>query len=127
MEDCFVTELSNIIVADPSHKYEELFETLIDYVDDNKKICQMFLSENGNRSFGARLSVFLEEKYIDIWKYEVGQRNFKEEWTFFASYHIQGCLAVISKWVETNYTYPKDKIIQIIKKIDIGMDSVMDE
>ncbi len=127
MEDSIVEELSKIIVADPSHKYEWLFETLIDYVYDNRKMCRMLLCKNGNRSFTTRISTFLEEKYIDIWKYEVGQRNFKEEWTFFASYHIQGCLAVISKWVETGYAYPKDKIARIIKKIDIGMDTVMDE
>lgn len=37
-----LTQLGNIIIADPSHKYENIFEQMIDYVYDNQKMCCIF-------------------------------------------------------------------------------------
>lgn len=122
LEDATVDEISAMIVGDPSHTYEELFKTIIDYVLDNSKTFRMFLS---NRTFYERISILFEEKYFDIWQYETGQNEVTEEWRFLTRYHMQGCLAIISRWVENDYSYPKDKLTDMILKVDTHFDEIM--
>lgn len=122
LENALIDEIGAIIVGDPSHTYEELFKDVIDYVIDNSKTCRMFLK---NRTFLEKISGFLEEKYFDIWQYETGQNKVTEEWRFLTRYHLQGCLAIIGRWVENDYTYPKDKLIDMILKVDTHFDEIM--
>lgn len=118
--DTLIDEIGAII-GDPSRTYEDLFKALIDYVIDNAKTCRIFLKD---RTFYERISGFLEEKYFDIWQYETGQSEVTEEWRFLTRYHMQGCLALISRWVEDGYTYPKDKFTDIILKVDTHFDEI---
>lgn len=125
LEDAVADEIGAIIVGDPTYTYEGLFKALVDYVYDNSQTCHMFLNKKGNGSFLNWISGFLEEKYFDIWQYETGQNEVTEEWWFLARYHIQGCLAIISRWAENGYNYPKDKLCDIILKIDTHFDKIM--
>lgn len=125
IENTVFDELSKIIVRDPSHKYDDIFKVIIDYIHSNSKICRMFISKNGNHSFYNRISTFLEEQYFDIWKYETNQIAVTEELQFLIKYHIQGCLAIVSRWAESNYSYPKDKLADIILNVDINFDKIL--
>lgn len=125
MEDMIVNELCTIIDGEVSGTYEALFEALISYVSDNSKICRMFLNKNGNRSFIDRISAVLEEKYLEIWQHDLKQKEIHEEWRFFASYHIRGCLAIVSTWEEHDFLYPKEKLTGIIIKIDTNFDKLI--
>ena len=124
IEDRIYEELQNIIVGDPLHTYEGIFTVIIDYIYDNAKICRMFLSANGNRTFYDRISIFLEKQYLEIWKYETHLSTLTEEVQFLIKYHIHGCLAIVCKWSETNYSYPKDKLADIISTLDVNFDKV---
>ena len=124
IEDAVVNELS-AIVGDVFMSDEVFFKTLVDYISDNSMLCRMLLNRNGNRSFLDRVSSFLEEKYIEIWTNELGKIRLPIEWHFGAAYHIGGCLAVISKWAEGNYTQPKEKIVEIILSLDTSFDKLL--
>ena len=124
MEDMIVDELA-AIVGDLSLSDEKFFEALIGYVYDNAKICRMFLDRNGNRSFLDRVSDFLEDKYIEIWKMELDKQDLPEEWYFKASYHVKGCLALIGRWAERDFEYPKDKLTDMILNLDTSFDKIL--
>lgn len=117
MEDMIVAELS-FIVSDSSLSDERFFEVLIDYIFDNSKICRMFLDKKGNRSFLNRVSVFLEEKYLEIWKLDLQKHDLPEEWYFGASYHVKGCLALVGRWAENDFVYSKEKLANMIMNFD---------
>jgi len=125
IEDTLFEELSKIIVSYPSYTYDNVFKVIIDYIYSNAKVCRMFLSTNGNRSFYDRLSVFLEKQYLEIWKYETNLSTVTEEVLFLIRYHIQGCLAVVCRWAESNYSYSKDKLAGIILNIDRNFDKML--
>jgi|GEM_PF-2737242 len=67
----------------------------------------------------------LEEKYFEIWSYETGKKETSEEWRFFARYHLQGCLSIIERWVESNFAYPKDSLTKLILTIDTNFDNII--
>ncbi|CAH1208436.1 hypothetical protein PAECIP111892_03109 [Paenibacillus auburnensis] len=122
LEEAMVNEMGAIIIHDPTHTYDELFKSVIDYVIENSKMCRMFLK---NHTFHERISEFLEEKYFDIWKYETGEVMVTDEWEFLANYHIQGCLAIVTRWAENDYIYPKEKITDMILRIDNHFDEIL--
>lgn len=124
LENAMIDEISKIIVVDPSHTYEELFNRIIDYVYDNSKIWCMFLK---NSMFHERISNLIEEKYFHIWQYERAQGVVSGEWRFLARYHIQGCLAIVRHWSENDYAYPKDKLIDLIIRVDDHLDEIIEK
>ncbi len=125
IEDSIFEELNKIIVGDPLHTYDNVFNVIIDYVYNNAKICRMFLSTNGNRTFYDRIRIFLENQYLEIWKYETNLSTATEEIQFLVRYHIQGCLAIVCRWAESNYSYPKDKLANIILNTDTRFDKML--
>jgi Transcriptional regulator len=127
LENVVVDGLSTVIINNKSSSYEELFKAIVDYVYDNSKLYYMLLNKNGNRNFRDRISDFLEKRYIADWLEETSQNNITEEWHFFTRYHIQGCLAVVSRWAENDYAYPKNKLINVIVRASINFDEIMME
>jgi AcrR family transcriptional regulator len=124
LEDNIIDEMCAIIVEDTAHTYNELFQTLVDYIYNNTKICRMLLNPRRDNSFRERICELLERKYNDIWKYETGQNEISEEWRFLARYHIQGCIAIIERWAENGFSHTKDKIAELIIKADANFDNI---
>lgn len=126
IENTSIEELSSTI-SDVTLDYEVLFEALIDYIYENAAICRMFLKKNSNSSFLDRISVMLEIQYLEVWINEIGQNKVTDEWKYYASYHVQGILAIIRRWAESGFEYSKNKIVKIIVKIDSGFDELLTE
>jgi Transcriptional regulator len=122
IENEVIEEMNKILVFDPSHTYEELIYMLIDYIYENSSMFRAFFSEKGNNGLYNRISSFIEDRYLEIWKYETKQQKPNEECLFFIRYHIQGFQSVIKRWAENNYAYPKEKLIDIALKLDTNFD-----
>ena len=45
-----------------------------------------------------------------------------EDWEYLVKYHSSGVIACFSMWIETNFTYPKDKLLKMIMDIDSKSD-----
>ena len=127
LENTLIDEIGVIFADNTSDTYGNIFRPVIDYVYDNAKTCRMFFSQNGNRSFYNRISAFVEKAYYEIWVNETGQKTMTEEWWILVRYHIQGCLAIISRWVENDLSYPKDEIADLLIKVDINFEKIMPE
>lgn len=126
VENTTLLELGGIIRKDTFHSYDNIIEDLVDYVYTNSKIMYMFLNRNAKYRFYTRLSVFLETKYFEFWRMEVGEtKTLSPEWTFFVRYHIQGFLAVLTLWAENDFSFPKEKILDIALKLDIHFDKLL--
>lgn len=126
VENTTFLELGKIIRIDSLHSYDDIIEDLVDYVYTNSKIMHMFLNKNAKHRFYTRLSVFLETRYFTLWRKEVGEAKIlSDEWTFFVRYHIQGFLAVLTLWAENDFSFPKEKILDIALKLDIHFDKLL--
>lgn len=124
IEDSVIDEIISLL-SDSSLSDKAFYETLMNYIYNNAKLCRMLLDKNGARSFLNRIGSILEEKYIAIWLDGTGAKMSAEEHTFFAAYHMRGCLEVISRWVEDNFAYPKEKLVDVITRLDTTFDELM--
>ncbi|WP_078577575.1 TetR/AcrR family transcriptional regulator [Salipaludibacillus agaradhaerens] len=122
VEDAVVEELNDLIMQNysqpPSHFYRILFE----YIIENKQLCQMLFGTKRENSFMVRLNVLFEQKCIETWRKDWKVSEVNEELKYHVGYHVQGCLAIINRWVESNFTYPMDELVKIIADIDRNME-----
>lgn len=122
MEEEVVTELNDLIMLNYSQPPVHFYKIIFEYIMENKQICHMLFGTNGEGSFVTRLNDLLEEKCMETWCKEWQHSEISEELKFKVRYHVQGCLAIISKWVESNFTYPMYQVIEIIAEIDRNME-----
>ena len=126
-EEAVLNEIVLIIENSPKHNYKSLFTLLLDYVLDNKLLFQMLLGDTGNRRFQNKVCHLLEEQYLKISKHESSLTAHPIEWEYLTSYHIQGCLTLLSKWLKEDYQNPsKEQFINMILRIDEIFDEILD-
>ncbi len=118
MEDAVVVELNDIIMQNYSQPPSYFYNILFEYIMENKQLCHMLFGSNGKGSFIGRLNILFEEKCLETWCKEWNHSEISEELKYNIRYHVQGCLAIISRWVESNFTYPMDELVKIIADID---------
>ena len=122
MESDLFKEINNIIIKEPTHKYNEVYKTLINYIYDNANICRIFMIRNSPGTFRNKMTNFFEEKFHSIVLYEMDMPEMKEEWKFISRYQNEGFISVLSLWLETDLIYPKEKLLRLL----IDIDSVCD-
>lgn len=124
LEKGVISELDVIITNDPTHRYESVYNALIDYVFDNASLFRMFLSGKGNTGFQNNIHELIEKKYLNIWLYEEHRTVIVDEMRFLTTYHIQGCLAIISAWAKENFSHSKKEILGLIRKVNENFDKI---
>jgi len=112
MENAALEELSAILAE---YNYDGIYQLIVDYVYNNAKLSQLLLDKK--LGFYDRLSEFLETKYTEIILLELGLSELPEEFRYFATYHMQGCLGITCRWAKGGFVYPKEKIIEGIERL----------
>lgn len=127
IEKEILSHLEEIVVEDTSHSYQLLFTRLINYLYGNQELSRMLFARGSEFSqLQKDFYRVLEQKYIDIWKYEVPGIVITEQMLYIASYHIQGSLYLVSRWVRNNFSAPKEEIIRLLQMLDNSIDGVID-
>lgn len=124
LEKNVISELDEIITNDPTHIYEGVYKSLIDYIFDNSALFHMFLSGKENAGFQNNVYELIEKKYLNIWLYEEHRTVISDEMRFLTTYHIHGCLAIISAWVKENFSHSKEEILALIRKVNDNFDKI---
>lgn len=126
MEQHIIQELSDILIEDPAHSYEQVYLSLIDYFYNHQTLSRVLFSSNaGTTQFQKDIYELVEEKYWDIWKYEIPDVVITEHTRYIATYHIQGFISLISRWVNQNFSLPKEEISTLLNVLDNNIDRVM--
>lgn len=123
MEDAIVIELNDIIMQNYSQPPNYFYKILFEYLISNKQLCYMLFGKNRESSFMTRLNILFEERCIETWCKNWKYTEISEDLRYKVRYHVQGCLGIISRWVESNFTKSMDELIKIISDIDRNMES----
>ena len=117
MEESAIAEINQIMTND-LYTHEEAFRVIVDYVQDNAKMCHLFLDRNLSRGFYDKMGKFLEVKCLEH-LYQLLGEEVDINWEYLISYHMQGCLAIISRWVKQGFDLPKEDIIKMLLQVDV--------
>jgi len=120
-----ITQIASIFRNDAFTTYENIFENIVNFIYYNQSFFRMFLTRGSNHEFYEHMYSFIEKEYMEIWKSENKSEYISEEYNCIIKYHLHGCMAILSAWAENNFLYPKEKIINIILKVDTNVDLLL--
>ncbi|HAL63904.1 MAG TPA: hypothetical protein DCO93_05610 [Clostridiales bacterium] len=100
---------------------QDFFRAFIDYIFDNRNIFRMIFSPNNSGQLRSKLGKMIEGifRQVESEKHSADIRDKELEYT--SIYRVQGCLAVISKWVMSDFKDERGYIVEIISKLDKNM------
>lgn len=126
IEEYVINEISNLITLDPKHTYTFVFNSLVEFLYDNLELTKVLLGEKNHRSFTDRLGAMLKEKYIEICKYEINSNDIPKGWNILIEYHIKGYIALLSLLLKNDSLPEKEKLINLLYKIDTNFDKMLE-
>ncbi|MGC4019297.1 MAG: TetR-like C-terminal domain-containing protein [Muricomes sp.] len=122
LEDSVIEELDDIITENFSLHFNEYYEVLFRYIGENKQLCKMLFSNNNALHFSHRLAMLFKGACLKNWCSILNLDHVSEELDYYAQYHLQGCFAMISKWVSSDFEYSSEKIIKMMADIDANIE-----
>lgn len=125
LEKSVIAEIDKIIANDPTHLYNTVYNAIIDYIYNNPALFRTLLGKNADKHFQNSVYELIEKKYLSIWLYEENRTVILDEMRFLTAYHIQGCMAIISAWVNENFSHSKEEILNLIRKVNDNFDKIL--
>lgn len=127
MENELFADINNLLIESPIDAYEEMLDNLLDYIQSHASIFRAFLCTKENYLFQMKFSSYFAQKFTDITLFEMGTDQLKDDWKYLVNYHSNGTISSIAMWIEDNFSYPKEKLLNMIMAIDERSDSLYDE
>ena len=97
---------------------EEFASCLVEYVSENRAVFKMVFSPNSTGLLRAKLSRLIEGIFLQIASEQNGTNLHDKDLIYRSCYRTQGCLAILSKWVQGDFREAQDFIIQMISDLD---------
>lgn len=124
MENELLEEIGSIMVEDPSNSYENLYTSLLNYVQNNASVCRVFMCGPGGGTAQKKLMNLMEARYDQIVLYEMKTSEMKQEWRYLDHYFTAGFVALLQKWLESDFSFPKERLLELIMAIDTACDQL---
>ncbi len=118
LENTVITELTELIETNFSLDLNTYYQILFDYVDANQQFCKMLFSNHITHRFFDRLTGLFKQACLKSWTLVLNSSDISDELDYLAQYHLQGCFAIIRKWADADFTYPKTKMTALLSSID---------
>jgi hypothetical protein len=102
----------------------EFFKKIIEYISQNKSIFKMVFSPNTTGQLRTELCGIIKGVFQQKQMEKEGSKLSETELNYMCSYRAQGCVAIISDWVTSNFKESEDFIIKTISTLDSNTEKV---
>ena len=104
---------------------KDFFITLVDYVDKNKNVFKMVFSPNAPSQLRTRFEKLLDGLLQKIESEKKGTDMKDIKLSYQTSYRSQGCIAVLSRWIDQGSDQPKEFVVKVLSELDTSVEKVM--
>ena len=94
----------------------DMLRKVFEFISENREMCGVLLSENGDMSFLHRLNDLLRERCRAIWN----ARNIPDkdaEYDYYYSFAVFGCAGLIRAWLLNNCAEPPEYMAALSDKM----------
>ena len=98
-----------------------LFQAIMEYAQENRDLCRMFFSPNGDQALARELEHIVEEKCLQDWPVLFPNRDLSDT-EYLRVFIVDGCMGVVRRWVDTDMSKPPremakqlDQLIQVTR------------
>lgn len=118
LECSVINDLGAILTSHNAEPSLSFYSFIFQYIIENKQICCMLFGEKRDGRFLSKLNLLIEKKCLEIWLNEWNYEKKTKELEYYVHYHVQGCMAMISMWVQSDFTFSMDELIKNIAELD---------
>lgn len=118
MEQEVLVELGLLVLRLEELPPEKFFTSLIDYIYENRPVFGMIFSPNSTGQLREKFARCLEGMFRQIEAEKQNTDPNGDRLRFQTCYRAQGCIAVMSRWVQDGFAEPKELIVKLISELD---------
>lgn len=97
--------------------FDSIYDLFVEFVSNNADFFRSIISPNTQSGqIMDQICEVIENKYYDLWMEDSEDDVIPEEVRYITTYHVRGVLAVINKWVNLNYSIPKEDVVKLLRK-----------
>jgi len=126
VEGQLLDEFSSVLATDDSHTYYATYGQVIAHIEEHRDVWEVLLLERGSQGFRDRVSGLLEERYLEIWKYETGREDFSDEFHMVAKASIAAFMTLLVEWLRAGDAWSADRIRPLLERMDGAFDELLD-
>lgn len=90
----------------------------IDYIAQNPVLFKMIFAPNNTGALRQKLSTMVAGVFLLIQSEKSTVDLQDDRLQYFSAFWASGCLAVIEKWVQTDFVQPKEFIVKTLSQLD---------
>lgn len=124
MEEVFFNKFDMLGDVSPNHDYKASLLELLTFIQENAAITKCFSLENNDSELRFKLTSFFEARLTDIVLYSMNSVKLHENWKYMIHYHASGIVSLFFLWIDSNFSIPKEQVLEIIAEIDERCDSM---
>ncbi len=91
---------------------------VFEYVDDNRELCRVLLSENGSKSFRERLMNVIGGCIMKKWQSKISVRQKMAD--YMMKFLATGCIGAVMSWLESENRLSPRELAELIVQIVRG-------
>lgn len=123
LEDQIVQETTSLLSNDASD-YSSIYQSVVNYLLENKAFGSMIFGKYGNGSFQRRVSDAMEQRYLELWLLEEVSKEVTTEMRYLTAYHMRGCISILEHWVQSGYAESSNEIFRLLRFVNEGFEKI---
>ncbi|MBE7070185.1 MAG: TetR family transcriptional regulator [Ruminococcaceae bacterium] len=125
LEQEILIEWGMLVLNMQDLKSKDFFINLVNYVDKNKNVFKMVFNSNAPGQLRARFQKLLEGLLQKIESEKRGA-DFKDvKLSYQTCYRSQGCIAILTRWIEEGAEQPKELIVKVLSELDSSIAKIV--
>ncbi len=124
LEKTFFSEFTNLYDKSESHDYRDNMLQIMIFLRKNANAVKYFASKSGDNQFRTRFASTLENQFREIVMYEMDSTQLSDHLNYMVTYHSAGIYAVYMKWIESDFAWSNEQVLDLIHEIDEACDSL---
>ena len=118
LEQRILNGLERLIVEYSEKPPFAFYPEIFGYIEENPKIFKMIFSPHNTGLIYRKLLELVKKLNSQIWRKRFGIDTDDPTAEQVILFHSNGCLALITKWVLSDYAEPKEFIVKTISALD---------
>lgn len=104
---------------------EKFFSYLINYIDENRTIFRMIFCPNATWQLRTKIDKLLSGLFLKIQAEKQDSDISDRALNYHAYYRSHGCMSIIFKWVDSNFSDSKEFIIKLLSDLDSNTEKLI--
>ena len=118
LEKDALTDLGMLVLKFQENPTKSFGKEFIDYIAQNPVLFKMIFAPNNTGALRQKLSTMVAGVFLLIQSEKSTVDLQDDRLQYFSAFWASGCLAVIEKWVQTDFVQPKGFIVKTLSQLD---------